>query len=102
MQTSAPLEPAADSPQPPPQKRDVQHVYVEEGGKLSEIVARATGVLPSAVLELLRFGAIWYSPVPPLPHPRVMPFVKQEHLEQITSARKRAQAAGCPKVRFRV
>eukprot|EP00959_Pyramimonas_sp_CCMP1952_P122908 2569222-Pyramimonas_sp.AAC.1 len=97
MQPSAPIQHEEFESQPSTSGRLVQHVYVEEGGKLSDVVAKATGLSPDAVTELLRFGAIWYAPVPPLPHPKAMPFVKPEHLEQITNARRRAKEAGQPK-----
>ncbi|PNW76757.1 hypothetical protein CHLRE_11g474850v5 [Chlamydomonas reinhardtii] len=65
----------------------IAHVVAAREGPASEVLAEQLGVPRDLVLRLLWFGALYYSPVAPLPHPDRMAGLAQEQLDRIHAVR---------------
>ncbi|KAG2432348.1 hypothetical protein HYH02_012922 [Chlamydomonas schloesseri] len=77
--------------QDPPLERQlgvhVAHVIAAREGPASEVLAEQLAVPRELVLRLLWFGALYYSPVAPLPHPDRMAGLAPEQLDSIRAVR---------------
>ncbi|KAG2423864.1 hypothetical protein HXX76_015022 [Chlamydomonas incerta] len=65
----------------------VAHVVAAREGPASEVLAEQLDVPRELVLRLLWFGALYYSPVAPLPHPDRMAGLTTEQLDSIRAVR---------------
>lgn len=72
----------------------VEHIEVTADGQLSDVVSAALQLPRWFVLELIRFGAIHYSPIMPPPAAAARPRMSQKYLQHVEALR----AAGIAKL----
>jgi hypothetical protein len=65
----------------------VEHLEVTADGQLSDVVATALQLPAWFVLELMRFGAVHYSPIMPSPAAAARPRMSQQHLQHVEQLR---------------
>jgi hypothetical protein len=65
----------------------VEHLEVTADGLLSDVVATALQLPTWFVLELMRFGAVHYSPIMPPPAAAARPRMSQQHLQHVEQLR---------------
>lgn len=78
----------------------VEHIEVTAYGQLSEVISTALQLPTWFAQELLRFGAVHYSPIMPHPAAAARPFMSSEHLKRVEEliAEGRAKLGRNPKL----